>query len=90
MNDIATWFLILSLLFPRLTLFIAYCNGSIPANTIPLLGDVIMAVFIPRILILIYIAANMGASSGWFCIHLIVAIIAMIINGVVWNAKMKS
>ena len=90
MHDIATWFLVLALFLPRLSLFIAYCSNQIPANSIPFFGDAIMAVFIPRILILIYIGVNLGCDTGWFVVHLIACIIAMGTNAVVWNARMNS
>lgn len=74
MNTIETWFLILSLIFPRLALIIAYFSNTIPANTIPFWGDFAMAALIPRILILIYIITNMG-FGGWAIAHLIVCVL---------------
>jgi hypothetical protein len=71
MNDIPLWFLVLSLIFPRITLLIAYCSGQIPSNTIPFWGDFIMAVILPRVLVMIYIAGNLGVNSPWFWIHLV-------------------
>jgi hypothetical protein len=79
MNDIATWFLILSLFLPRLALIIAWCTSGVPANTIPFWGDFFMTLFLPRILILIYIITNMG-FGGWAVAHLIFAIIAYTSN----------
>jgi hypothetical protein len=73
MNDIATWFLVMSLFLPRLTLLIAYCTGGIPLNTIPFWGDFFMALFIPRILVLFYIITNLGFGA-WAIIHLILLI----------------
>ena len=68
-GEIAIWFLVLGLIFPRITLFIAWMGGSIPANNIPFIGDLFMAIFVPRVLIIIYIATNMGFCP-WFWIHL--------------------
>lgn len=90
MHNIETWFLILALFLPRLSLFIAYCSNQIPYNTIPFLGDAVMAFFIPRILILIYIGSNLGCDTGWFAAHLVACIAAMGINAVMWNAKLNS
>jgi hypothetical protein len=74
-HTIATWFLLLSLILPRITLLIAWFSNCIPQNTIPLLGDAIMAILLPRILILIYIYDNLGFSP-WFWVHLIFLILA--------------
>jgi hypothetical protein len=75
MNNIETWFLILALFLPRLALLIAYCTGGIPLNTIPFWGDFFMTLFIPRVLIVIYIVSNMG-FGGWAVAHLILAVLA--------------
>lgn len=74
-NEIAVWFLVLSLFFPRITLLIAYCNGVVPLNNIPFWGDFFMTLFIPRVLILIYIITNMGFGM-WAIIHLIALVIS--------------
>jgi hypothetical protein len=82
MHDIATWFLVLSLIFPRLTLFIAWCSGGIPPNTIPFFAEVLMTLFVPRVLVLIYIATTMGMHE-WFWIHLVVMVL-------VWSGSIFS
>jgi hypothetical protein len=67
---IQTWFLVLSLFFPRIAIFIAWMVSQLP---IWLPGHwfvkFIMAALIPRVLILIYIATIMGICT-WFWIHL--------------------
>lgn len=75
MHDIDTWFLVLGLIFPRIALFIAFVTGTIPYNTVPFLGDLFMAFFVPRILILIYIITCLG-FGGWFVVHLIFLFLA--------------
>ena len=47
-----------------------------PANTVPQWGDLLLGVFVPRILILIYIYQNLGYDNVWFAAHLIVMILA--------------
>lgn len=37
-NEIATWFLVLTLFFPRIGLLIAWNTGDIPFNSIPFWG----------------------------------------------------
>jgi hypothetical protein len=73
-QSISTWFLVLGLFLPRVTLVAAYLTHSVPPNNVPLIFDLLGAVFLPRVLICIYIAYNMGYNE-WFWLHLIVALI---------------
>ena len=79
-NDIQLWLLILTLIFPRLGLIIAWFGNQIPHNDIPFLGDAVLAVFFPRVLMVIYIAINLGTANAWFWAHLTMAIVAFIFN----------
>lgn len=74
---IETWFLFLSLFLPRLALLIAYCIGAIPVNTMPFIGDLLLAIFIPRALVIFYIYENLGTESPWFAGHIIAFVIAI-------------
>lgn len=47
-----------------------------PTNVVPQWADIVLGVFFPRILILIYIYQNLGYDNIWFAAHLIVAILA--------------
>jgi hypothetical protein len=71
-----TWFLVLSLFFPRLALLIAWANNQIPPNSIPFVGEFFMTLLIPRILMLIYIATTLGCG-GWFWAHVVAFILAI-------------
>jgi len=73
--------LVLSLFVPRITLILFYLAHSIPYNNVPLIGDAILTVFLPRVLILIYIVENYGTESPWFWIHLVVAVLMYIFSG---------
>jgi hypothetical protein len=73
-HAITTWFLVLGLFLPRVTLVAAYLTHTMPPNNVPFLLDVLGAVFLPRVLICVYIAFNMGYNE-WFWIHLIVALV---------------
>ena len=71
------YFLAISLFFPRLVLLITillYPN-QYPANSVPQWADIILGVFVPRILILLYIYQNMGANNIWFLVHLLALIV---------------
>jgi hypothetical protein len=46
-------------------------------------------VFLPRVLVLIYVAANLGTSSPWFWIHLIVAVFVYLGFGRYGKNKMR-
>ncbi len=69
-----TIFLVLSLFLPRTILIVYFLLHQIPANNMPFIGDALLTVFLPRVLVLIYVADNLGTSSPWFWIHLVVAV----------------
>lgn len=71
-----TWFLALGLFLPRIALIIAYINGQIPPNTIPFLADVVIAIFVPRVLFILYCVDQFGWNGNWTIAHIIFAIIA--------------
>jgi hypothetical protein len=73
-QPIATWFLVLGLFLPRVTLIAAFITHTVPPNNVPFLVDVLGTVFLPRVLICIYIAENMGYNE-WFWVHLAVALV---------------
>lgn len=72
------YFLIFSLFFPRIVLlvFILLYPQLYPANAVPQWGDILLGIFMPRVLILIYIYQNLGADNIWFVAHLVVMILA--------------
>jgi hypothetical protein len=72
---IETWILVVTLFLPRIALLIAYFSHQIPLNKIPLVGDVLLYIFLPRLLMIIYIYDNIGWQNPWFWIHIVVAII---------------
>jgi hypothetical protein len=47
-----------------------------PQNSVPQWADLVLGIFIPRVLILIYIYQNMGYNNIWFAAHLIVMLLA--------------
>lgn len=72
---IETWLLVVTLFLPRIALLIAYFSHQIPYNNIPLVGDILLYVFLPRLLMIIYIYDNIGWQNPWFWIHIVMAII---------------
>ena len=72
------YFLLFSLFAPRLVMlvYLILFPNLFPANTVPQLADILLGVFVPRVLILIYIYQNLGYDNIWFAAHLIVMILA--------------
>jgi hypothetical protein len=50
-HPIATWFLVLGLFLPRVTLIAAFLTHGVPPNKVPFLLDVLGPIFLPRVLI---------------------------------------
>jgi len=46
-----------------------------PQNEVPQWADIVLGIFMPRVLILIYIYQTMGADNIWFIAHLVVMIV---------------
>ena len=72
-HAIPLWFLVLSLFLPRICIVVAWLQHSLPATFIPAsvnLIQIIVALLIPRILILFWIYQDQGITI-WFLIHLI-------------------
>jgi hypothetical protein len=72
---IETWLLVVTLFLPRIALAIAYFSHQIPSNNIPFIGDLLLYVFLPRVLMIIYIYDHLGWQNAWFWIHIVVAVL---------------
>lgn len=76
-HAIPLWFLVLSLFLPRVCIVVAWLQHSmtpfIPASVN--LIEVIVAILIPRILILFWIYQDQGITI-WFLLHAIAMVIA--------------
>ena len=66
-------FLTLSLFLPRFALFFFWLNDGLPPLPMPGWSEIILAVAIPRIIILVMIYRTMGLGM-WFWVHLLVAL----------------
>ena len=71
-HNIPLWFMVLSLFLPRICMVIAWLGHSMVQFIPPTLNiiPVIVALLIPRVLILFWIYQDQGISI-WFLIHLI-------------------
>ena len=70
----ADWFLLLTLLFPRLTLLLAWLTGGIPQNSTPFFADVIGTWMVPNFLIAYWIWETPGVHPVWMVMHLAVGL----------------
>jgi hypothetical protein len=75
------YFLLFSLFFPRIVLLIYFLIERFPANTLPLWLNGVLGIFVPRILILIFIYQNLGTNNIWFVTHLVVMILTYFAGG---------
>jgi hypothetical protein len=80
-QDFGIWFLLLSLFLPRVTLFFWWICGNLPHNTTPFVADFFASIFLPRILILVWIYQSMGICA-WFWIHLVVMLFVWVFNAI--------
>ena len=82
-NPIELWFLILSLIFPRISLFCAWIWGGMPAHVgVPYWLCVLSSVLFARILVTIFVGMNLGTDSPWFWAHAIFCVIGYIAGSV--------
>ena len=74
--ELPLWFLLLSLLLPRVSLIIAYFADSLIAFNLGW-GSLILGVLIPRVLVLFLIYHGHGMSI-WLLVHLIAMVVVFI------------
>jgi hypothetical protein len=77
-HAIPLWFLVLSLFLPRICILLAWLQHSLPTAFIPPavnLVQVIVAILIPRLLILFWIYQDQGIGL-WFLLHVIALLFA--------------
>ncbi len=76
-HNIPLWFLVLSLFLPRICMVVAWLQHSMTTYIPPTLGliPIIVALLVPRILILFWIYQDQGITI-WFLLHVIALLIA--------------
>ena len=76
-HTIPLWFLVLSLFLPRICMLLAWIQHSMPRFIPPVIGLIpaIVALLIPRLLILFWIYQDQGIGL-WFLIHLVALLLA--------------
>lgn len=75
------YFLLFSLFFPRIVLLVYFLMERFPHSTLPLWADAVLGLFVPRILILVFIYQNMGYENIWFAAHLLALVLTYFTGG---------
>ena len=85
------YFLLFSLFAPRLVMviFLIMFPELFPQNTVPQWADLVLGIFFPRVLILIYIYQTMGYENLWFIAHFVVMLLAYFGGGRVTNSRRR-
>ena len=76
-HTLPLWFLVLSLFLPRICIVIAWLQHSMPTYVPATVGlvQIIVAILVPRILILFWIYQDQGIGL-WFLIHAVALLFA--------------
>lgn len=74
MHTLPLWFLVFSLFLPRVALAIAWLQGVLVPFHLGGLVSLVIAILLPRVLILFLIYTDQGLSL-WFLIHLLAALL---------------
>ena len=73
-HTLPLWFLVFSLFLPRIALATAWLQGALTPFHLNGIVPLVIAVLLPRVLILFLIYTDQGLSL-WFLIHLVVALL---------------
>jgi hypothetical protein len=73
-HTLPLWFLVFSLFLPRVALLVLWLEGGTAVFQMHGLLPLIVAVVLPRVLVLYLIYLDQGASL-WFVIHLVAAVL---------------
>jgi hypothetical protein len=73
-HTLPLWFLVFSLFLPRVALLLLWLDGSTLPFHLHGLLPLVVAVLIPRLLVIYMIYLDQGASL-WFVIHVVVAVL---------------
>jgi hypothetical protein len=68
-----TWFLILCLFFPRLTLLFSWLTDNLPDNDTPFWADFFLTLFFPRFLVA-YWASNLNVHVIWIILLVLLGV----------------
>lgn len=78
-GNIELWILLLGLILPRLTLFLAWAGfGAYPPNPLPDLVNFIFWLFLPRFLMAFYIYTDIGIYNIWFWLYILLGLAGLV------------
>ena len=86
-HTLPLWFLVFSLFLPRVALAVAWLQGVLAPFHLHGFVPLVIAVLLPRVLILFLIYTDQGFSL-WFLIHLIAAVLVWGGTGG-WSARRR-
>ncbi len=73
-HELPLWFLVFSLFLPRISLAVAWLQGTLAPFHLHGLVPLVIAAVLPRVLILWMIYLDQGVSL-WFLLHLLAAVL---------------
>jgi hypothetical protein len=74
-HTLPLWFLVFALFLPRISLLVLWLDGGLAAFHLHGLLPLVVAILLPRILVLYLIYLDQGITL-WFVIHLVAAVLA--------------
>jgi hypothetical protein len=83
------WFLVFALFLPRIALVVAWFQGVLVPFHLEGLIPLIVAIVLPRVLILYLIYLDQGVSL-WFLIHLVVGLLVWVGGGGTYHRRRSS
>ena len=87
-HSLPLWFLVFSLFLPRVTLAVAWLQGVLTPFHLQGIVPLVIAVLLPRVLILYMIYVDQGLSL-WFVIHLVAALLVWGGSGGYGNSRRR-
>ncbi len=87
-HSLPLWFLVFSLFLPRVALAVAWLQGVLAPFHLVGIVPLVVAVLLPRVLILYMIYVDQGLSL-WFVIHLVAALLVWGGSGGYGNSRRR-
>lgn len=72
--------LLIGLFYPKIGLVVGFLTNSLLPNSVPFIGDVLLAIFLPRLLFIIYIVMNLDGLPNaeiWLILHSMGALVSL-------------